>query len=93
MTARIWWWACAVAAVRVCALWYLLFREWTHQQSISTLPLVLLLYPEGLLLSEPVVWTARLAVMFSVALIAGSFLWVGIVAAVAALVRGARPRP
>jgi len=59
-------------------LWFLTYREWTHQQSLETLPLVLLLFPEALVLPASVTWTAKLALMFSAALIAGSFLWVRI---------------
>ena len=67
MTVRIWLWGSAVALVRVCALWSLVYREWTHQQSLATLPLVLLLFPEGLLLPASVTWTAKLALVFSAA--------------------------
>jgi hypothetical protein len=80
MTARVWWWGSAVAVVRVGALWLLIYREWAHQQSLATLPLVLLLFPEGLLLRAPVIWTARLAFVFSAVVMAGSFLWVLILA-------------
>lgn len=76
MTARVWLWGSAVALVRVGVLWLLVYREWTHQQSLNTLPLVLLLFPEGLLLPASVIWTPKLAFGFSCALIAGSFLWV-----------------
>lgn len=76
MTARVWLWGSAVAFVRVGVLWLLIYREWTHEQSLDTLPLVLLLFPEGLLLPASVIWTAKLALAFSGALIAGSFLWV-----------------
>lgn len=71
-------WGSAVALVRVSVLWFLIYREWTHQQSLNTLPLVLLLLPEGLLLPASVIWTARLALVFSAALIGGSFLWVAL---------------
>lgn len=76
VTPRIWLWAGAVAAARVGVLWLLIHRKWAHQQSLATLPLVLLLFPEGLLLPGSVEWTARLAVLFSTVLIAGSFVWV-----------------
>jgi hypothetical protein len=74
--ARIWLWGSAVALVRVGALWFLIYREWAHLQNLATLPLVLLLFPEGLFLPAPVTWSARLAVVFSAVLIAGSFAWV-----------------
>lgn len=66
----------AVAAVRVGVLWLLIHHEWTHQQSLAILPLVLLLFPEGFLLPAPVEWTTKLGLLFSTALIAGSFVWV-----------------
>jgi hypothetical protein len=62
--------------VRVGVLWFLVYRVWTNQQDLATLPLVLLLFPEALLLPGSVTWTAKVAALFSVALIAGSFLWV-----------------
>jgi hypothetical protein len=74
--ARVWMWGSTIALVRVGVLWFLIYREWTHQQSLETLPLALLLFPEGLLLPASVTWTARLALVFSGVLIAGSFLWV-----------------
>ncbi len=40
-----------VALLRVSILWYLTYREWTGTQSLSLLPLLLLLYPEGLLVA------------------------------------------
>jgi len=80
MTARVWLWGSVVALVRVGALWFLIYREWTHQQSLATLPVVLLLLPEGLLLPASMIWTAKLALVFSAALIAGSFLWVAVLA-------------
>ena len=36
-----------LSLVRVGSLWYLVYREWSHQQSLETLPLILLLLPEG----------------------------------------------
>lgn len=52
---RVWLLGSGVALVRVGVLWFLIYREWTHQQSLETLPLVLLLYPEGLLLPASVI--------------------------------------
>ena len=40
----------AIAAVRISALLLLVWLEQTGRQTISALPLVFLLYPEGLLL-------------------------------------------
>ena len=75
-----WWWGSVLAAIRVGALWLLVSRLWTNQQSLTSLPLVLLLFPEALLLPGSVTWTAKLAVVFSVVLIAGSFLCVTVAA-------------
>lgn len=55
------------------------------------LPLILLLFPEGLLLPGSVVWTAPLAIAFSAALIAGSFLWVAVLTLAALPVRRRPP--
>lgn len=88
MIARVWLWGSAVASVRVGVLWFLIYREWTHQQSLATLPLVLLLFPEGLLLPAPLVWTVKLALVFSASLIAGSCLWVVILALAVRAARG-----
>ena len=84
---RVWLWGSIVALVRVGALWFLIYREWTHQQSLGTLPLVLLLFPEALLLPASVIWTAKLALLFSAALSAGSFLMVAVLALVVRLLR------
>lgn len=75
-----WRWGSVLAALRVGTLWHLVYRLWTNQQSLTSLPLILLLFPEVLLLPGSVTWTAKLAVVFSVVLIAGSFLWVTVVA-------------
>jgi hypothetical protein len=76
VTLTVWLWGGAIAAVRLGVLWLLIHREWAHQQRLATLPFVLLLFPEGLLLPGSVDWTARLAVLSSTVLIAGSFVWV-----------------
>lgn len=57
-------------------LWLLIYLDWTNQQRLATLPLVVLLFPEGLLLPRSVAWTANLGLLFSTALVAGSFVWV-----------------
>jgi hypothetical protein len=71
-------WSGVIAVIRVGALWFLVSREWTHQPSVSALPLVLLLYPEGLLLPAGITWTATMAGAFTAVLIAGSAMWVTI---------------
>ena len=65
-----------LAAVRIGVLWFLIYREATHQQSLVQLPLILLLYPEGLLLPKNFAWTAERGVAFSGALLLGSLLLV-----------------
>lgn len=69
-----------VALVRIVILWYLTYREWTGTQSLSLLPLILLLYPEGLLL--PPTWrlTTTHVWLFSGLLIIGSLIMTGVVA-------------
>ena len=62
-----------LACVRLGALWFLVSREWIHQQSLSTLPLILLLFPEGFLLPARVIWTLKTALFFSAVLVVGSF--------------------
>ena len=64
----------SLAAVRIAALWFLIYREWSHHQSISLLPLVILLYPEGLLLPAKFNWTPWGAIGFSVVLLLGSLV-------------------
>ena len=62
-----------LSAIRIAALWFLLYREWSHHPSISLLPLILALYPEGLLLPAKLSWTVGRAVEFSGVLLLGSF--------------------
>ena len=73
MNNRVWLLGSGLACVRLGALWLLVSREWSHQQSLSTLPLILLLFPEGLLLPAPMIWTLRTALFFSAVLVVGSF--------------------
>jgi hypothetical protein len=68
-----------LTVVRVCALWFLQYREWTNTQSISYFPLIVLLLPEGLLaqyLLPEAAGPARRAwdvLLFSELLVTGSF--------------------
>jgi len=64
----------SLAAVRITALWLLIYLEWSHRQSISLLPLVILLYPEGLLLPAKFNWTLWGAIGFSGVLLLGSLV-------------------
>lgn len=69
----------SLSAVRISALWFLIFREWGHQQSITLLPLLMLLYPEGLLLPDHFWWSWGWGIGFSGALLLGSFLITSVV--------------
>ena len=68
-----------LTVIRVWSLWFLQYREWTNTQSLSYLPLVLLLLPERLLaqyLLPEATATARSAwdvLLFSELLASGSF--------------------
>jgi len=63
-----------LSAARIAVLWFLIHREWGHQQSITFLPLIVLLYPEGLLLPPSFSWSLGRAIGFSAVLLFGSFL-------------------
>jgi hypothetical protein len=75
---RVWLLGSGLACVRVGALWFLVSREWLHQQSLAALPLILLLFPEGFLLPSRVLWTLNTALFFSAVLIVGSFTAVAV---------------
>jgi hypothetical protein len=79
MNNRTWFLGSGLACVRVGALWLLVSREWMHQQSLATLPLILLLFPEGFLLHSPMIWTLKTALFFSAVLVVGSFAAAGLV--------------
>lgn len=76
-----------LAAVRIGVLWFLAFREAAHQQSLAELPLILLLYPEGLVLPKHFAWTAGREWAFSVALLVGSLLLAALVVRAAQFLR------
>jgi len=63
-----------LSCVRIAIFAFLIFCEWTGRQSISLLPLILVLYPEGILIKNDVTWTVWGAIGFSVLLIVGSFV-------------------
>ena len=63
-----------LASVRIAAFSFLLFCEWTGRQSVALVPLLLLLYPEALLLRNDVTWTVARAIWFGGILLVGSFL-------------------
>jgi len=64
----------AIAVVRLGAYFFLIYLELTHQQTLSALPLVFLLYPEGLLVPSSQQWTVGSGFVFALALAAGSFM-------------------
>jgi ABC-type Fe3+ transport system permease subunit len=63
-----------LSCVRIALFSVLVYAEWSGQQSISLVPLVLALYPEALLIPNDVTLTIWSTVAFGVLLIAGSFL-------------------
>ncbi|HZM91328.1 MAG TPA: hypothetical protein VFF31_32700 [Blastocatellia bacterium] len=76
-----------LASVRIVAFSFLLFCEWTGRQSVALVPLLLLLYPEALLLRNDVTWTAARAIWFGGLLLIGSFVLGLLAAMVVTLVR------
>ncbi len=63
-----------LSCVRILIFSILVYAEWAGRQSVSLMPLVLALYPEGLLINNDVTWTVWAATVFGVLLIVGSFL-------------------
>lgn len=61
-----------LASVRLSAFGYLLFRHWSHSESLSDLPLVFALFPEGLVIPGRLPWTVPQAVGFAALLMFGS---------------------
>jgi hypothetical protein len=57
-----------VSLVRLTAFWICNYAAWTGQQSIALLPLVLLLYPELLVMPDDWTLTVWTAIGFSVVL-------------------------
>ncbi len=73
-----------VAVLRVSILWYLTYREWTGTQSLSLLPLILVLYPEGLLFPPAWSLTTNGVWLFSGLLAIGSLTMTSTVASLMA---------
>jgi len=65
-----------LAVFRLGIYWYLLWREWTGTQSLSTLPLILLLYPEAAIAPSGMRATVASAVAISAGFVLGSMLLV-----------------
>ena len=76
-----------IAVPRLGAFWLLLALEAASRQSIEEVLLVLLLYPEGLLVPNDHVWTVGSALMFSGLLLIGSLIFSAVISAVVLLLR------
>jgi len=76
-----------IAVPRLGAFWLLLALEAASRQSIEEILLVLLLYPEGLLVANDHVWTVGSALMFSGLLLIGSLIFSAVISAVVLLLR------
>jgi hypothetical protein len=63
-----------IATFRIGIFCVLLALQAANRQSLAQLPLVLMLYPEGLLLPDPHSWTIPSAIGFSVLLSLGSLI-------------------
>jgi hypothetical protein len=77
-----------LSCVRIVIFSVLLFAERTGRQSISLLPLVLTLYPEGALIRNDVTWTVWGAIGFCALLVVGSFILAVPVALILNRIRG-----
>jgi len=71
-----------VVAIRVGILWYLFARQAVGNESISEVPLVLMLMPEGLLISRNWSWTPARLMAATIVLTISSILITAIVLAV-----------
>lgn len=73
-----------IAGIRVAAFAVLFVLHETGRLTISALPLVLLLYPEGLILPQGHAWTVWSAVLFAIVLMLGSMVAAVLIAALTA---------
>jgi hypothetical protein len=62
-----------LAIARVAVLWLIVYQTWTGTESITFVPLVIFLFPEGALVPRGWPWTAMHAWLFSGVLTVGSF--------------------
>ncbi len=88
--------AVIIASCRVAIFWWLFTQLQANSQSISLLPLVLVLYPEGLLVPHDLQWTVGNCILFSALLVVGTIVLVGAAALLVSLRRrltSARTRP
>jgi hypothetical protein len=68
-----------IAAPRLGAFWFVLWSIYTDQQSLTLLPLIMLLYPEALMVSNDIEWAIGSVLLFNAMLVAGSMLLAGAV--------------
>lgn len=71
-----------VAAARIGVFWYLFIRQAMGQESLDEVLLILLLYPEGLLIPRNWQWTLTGGFGMSIAILIVSLLITGIIAAI-----------
>ena len=71
-----------VAAARIAVFWYVLIRHAMGRESLDEILLILLLYPEGLLIPRDWSWTLTRGIGFSGALLFGSLCITAFIAAV-----------
>lgn len=68
-----------LAAPRLAVFWLLVILWWTERLTLVHLPLLLFLIPEAFFLPRNVAWTLPKALLTSGILLAGSFVWAGLV--------------
>jgi hypothetical protein len=68
------------AAVRVSSFWFLFTMRAMRRESYAELLLIVLLYPEGLIVPKDVSWTLWRGLEFSFALVVGTALMTAVVA-------------
>ncbi len=76
-----------IAAFRLGVLWVVLLFHWREALGLWTIPLIMVLLPEGFLLPRNQVWTSRTALIASVLVLIGSAVWAVATVAVLSLCR------
>jgi hypothetical protein len=77
-----------VANIRIGVFWHIFTRHATGQQSLDEVLLILLLYPEGMLIPRNWSWTLTRGIGFSGALFVGSMFITAIIAAMLRVASG-----
>jgi len=67
--------AALLAGFRLAVLWFLLMLHWREALGLWAVPLIMVLLPEGMLLTRNQVWTPGAALIASVLVTLGSGLW------------------